>query len=552
MKITYIHPLFPDTLWSFRGIRSITGARTAFAPLGLATAVALTPDHWEIEIFDEEIEPINYDTDADLIAITAFNVQAQRAYEIAKKFQKRGKPVVFGGPYASLCPENVRPYFDTVISGECEYIWPEFLNDFKNGRQKDFYLQEEKVDMADSPLPAFDKLKANAYQAFYVQTTRGCPFDCEFCDIIITDGRIPRVKSVEQVMAEVQNLMELGVRYVTFSDANFIANTKFAKELTHELIRFCETNNYPISFACEATLNLASKDELLRLMQAANFETVFIGIESPRMESLMETNKRQNTHHPIVHDVHKIQSYNMVVIAGMIVGFDNDDKNIFQEQFDFLMEAGIPFTTSGILVAIEKTPLYLRMQREGRLLEYDYENQKAHGAADINFIPKQMTREEILTGYNWLIRALYKYENYSKRLITAMQNFTPGLTKFRQNRPFTTLKTPKILLNIAKHFIFTKNKKLRRFFFNTLKASLMGHFSVRKFVEATSFMTLHKHFHEYISKTHGDPETVGTLSPFSNDAYERVVLPENDKFEIAKLAPEFKENEAEISSTKID
>lgn len=514
MKIAYVHPLFPDTLWSFRGIRPITGVKTAFAPLGLATAMALTPEDWEIEVYDEEIEPINYDTDADVIALTAFNVQARRAYRIAEEFRKRGKHVALGGPYASLCPDNVRPYVDTVISGECEYIWPEFLNDFKNGRHKDSYQQVDKVSMADSPVPAFELLKAKDYQAFYVQTTRGCPFDCEFCDIIITDGRVPRTKSIEQVMTEVDKLRRLGVKYVTFSDANYIANTKFAKELTHELIRFSKHQDYPISFACEATLNLARKDEMLSLMQAANFETIFIGIESPRKSSLLETKKRQNTHGSIVDDVHKIQSYNIVVIAGMIVGFDNDDKDIFQEQFDFLQEAGIPFTTSGVLVAIEKTPLYHRLQREGRLLKYNYEEQKAHGAADLNFIPKLMTREELLHGYNWLIRALYAYDNYSARLIRAVQNFTPGLTKFRQNNPFITKKTPGILYNIAKHFLFTKNKKRRHFFLHTLRESFRGHFSIRKFVEATSFMTLHKHFHEYITKTHGDPETVGLLSPY--------------------------------------
>lgn len=517
MKVAYIHPIFPDTLWSFRGIRPITGVKTAFAPLGLATAVALTPEDWEIEIFDEEIESINYDTDADLIALTAFNVQAKRAYEIADEFRKRGKHVALGGPYASLCPDNVRSRADTIISGEAEYTWPEFLNDFKNGRHKDFYRQEEKVDVADSPVPAFEKLNAKAYQAFYVQTSRGCPFDCEFCDIIITDGRVPRVKSIEQVLAEVDKLRKLGVKYVTFSDANYIANTKFAKELTAELIQFSKEHNYPISFACEATLNLARKDEILKLMQAANFETIFVGIESPRKSSLMETNKRQNTHGSIVDDVHKIQSHNMAVIAGMIVGFDSDDKDIFQEQFDFLMEAGIPFTTSGVLVAIEKTPLYYRMQREGRLLDYNYEDQKAHGAADLNFIPKLMTAEELLNGYNWLIRALYAYDNYSKRLITAMQNFTPKLTRFKQNNPFITRKTPAILFNILKHFVFTRHKKRRHFFINTLKESLRGHFSIRKFVEATSFMTLHKHFHEYITKTHGDPEIVGPYSPYTNN-----------------------------------
>jgi radical SAM superfamily enzyme YgiQ (UPF0313 family) len=514
MKIAYINPKFPDTLWSYRGIRPITGVKAASAPLGLATAMALTPDDWEIEIYDEEIEPINYDTDADLIALTAFNVQAQRTYKIAGEFRRRGKHVVLGGPYASLCPENTRPYVDTVISGECEYIWPEFLHDFKNGRHKDFYKQVEKINMADSPIPAFEKLDVSAYQEICIQATRGCPFNCEFCDIIITDGRVPRSKSVEQVMSEVNKLRELGVEYVPFSDANYIANIKFAKELAHELINFCKEYNYPIIFHCEATLNLAGDDELLSLMQEANFQTIYIGIESPRKSSLLEAKKRPNINRSIVHDVHKIHSYNMMVIAGMIVGFDSDDKNIFQEQFDFLMEAGIPFTTIGALVAIEKTPLYYKMQREDRLLEYNIEEQEGHGAADLNFIPRLMTREELIQGYNWLIRALYSYNNYSKRLVTALQNFTPGLTRFRQNNPFITRKTPKILFNIAKHFIFTKNKKRRRFFLNTLRESFKGHFSFRKFVQTLRFMVLHKHLHEYITKTHGDPEIAQPYSPF--------------------------------------
>jgi hypothetical protein len=237
----------------------------------------------------------------------------------------------------------------------------------------------------------------------------------------------------------------------------------------------------------------------------------------------------------MVDDVHKIQSYNLFVIAGMIVGFDNDDADIFQEQFDFLMQAGIPFTTCGVLVAIEKTPLYYRMQREGRLLEYNYEEQKAHGAADLNFTPKLMTVEEVQKGYNWLIRALYAYDNYSKRIITALQNFTPGLTRFKQNHPFTTTKTPMVLFNIAKHFIFTKDKKRRRFFFNTLKESFRGHFSIRKFVEATSFMTLHKHFHEYITKTHGDPETVGPYSPFDSRSRNVKLEVKSTSFEMGHL-----------------
>ena len=163
---------------------------------------------------------------------------------------------------------------------------------------------------------------------------------------------------------------------------------------------------------------------------------------------------------------------------------------------------------------IEKTPLYYRLQREGRLLEYNFEKQKFVCAVHLNFIPKLMTGEDLIRGYNWLIRSLYSYENYSKRLITALQNFTPGLTKFSQNNPFITPRTPRIMFNISKYFIFTKHGKRRRFFLNTLKGGLKGDFSIRKFIEATTFMVLHKHFHEYVTKTHGNPETAGPSAPF--------------------------------------
>lgn len=529
MKVCFINPAFPESLWSFSGVASLVGKRGAFAPLGLATIAACTPTKFNIEICDEEIEPINFETDAEIIALTAFNVQARRAFKIAEEFRRRRKLVAMGGPYASLCPEKCMPYVDVVLEGEGEQIWQEFLADYKEGNYKRHYKQKEKISMLSSPPPRYDLLKIKEYFEFSIQTTRGCPFTCEFCDIIITDGRVPRSKSVKQVLAEVQKLYELGVGSVVFTDANFIGSPKYTKELLEELIRFGKENNFPMSFACEATINLATKYEILGLMQAANFDRVFVGVESPRKASLVETKKLVNTRGSLLENIRKIQSYGMIVVAGMIVGFDSDDKEIFQEQFDFLMEAGVPFTTVGTLVALENTPLYERVKKEGRLIESIYEDMRGHGASNTNFIPRQMTLEELINGYNWLIRALYAYDNYSKRILTMIDNFyrngnkdkvaekRPYLPGFlhTQKKPYLSSELYKIIKNVLSYYLITKDGKRRWFFISSLLKTLRGGVNSRRLAGTLSLLVLHKHFHDYVTKAHGDPEIAGSISPYA-------------------------------------
>jgi radical SAM superfamily enzyme YgiQ (UPF0313 family) len=519
-RVCFINPAFPESLWSFHGVTSLIGKKGSFAPLGIATIAACTPPDFEIEIYDEEIESINFDTDADIIAITAFNVQSARAFEIAQEFKKRGKLVCMGGPYASLCPERCKPYVDVLIEGEGELVWPEFLSDYKENRYKSHYKQKEKISMASSPLPRFDLLKVNEYLEFPVQTSRGCPFTCEFCDIIVTDGRIPRTKSVDQVLREIGKLYKLGVDSVVFTDANFIGNPKYTKQLLEGLIRFGKEYKFPISFACEATINLATneKEEILGLMREANFDRVFVGVESPRKSSLRETKKLVNTRGSLVENIRKIQSYGMYVAAGMIIGFDSDDKEIFQEQFDFLTEAGIPFTTVGTLVAFENTPLYERLRKEGRLVDFTYESMRGHGSSDTNFIPKQMTLAELRHGYNWLIRALYAYDSYSKRLLTWIDNFSKNGDGYKriQSRPFPN-RFLRIIKNVLWYYLITRDKKRRQFFISTILKALKGGLNPQRLEGALHLIVLHKHFHEYVAKAHGDPESAGHLSPYSSN-----------------------------------
>src|SRR5688572_1964362 len=239
MKILFVNPRFPKSLWGFQGIADIVGVRSGQAPLGLVTVAALTPPEIDVALIDENCTPLDLDTDADIVAIGCWNVHYHRARELAAEFRRRGKHVVVGGPYPSLCPERFEDgAFDTVIVGEAELVWPEFCRDLLAGAPKALYQQHGNVAIALSPVPRFDLLPKGDYLYYFVQTTRGCPFQCEFCDIIITDGRVPRTKAIDQVLAEIKTIAALGGKYVSFSDANFIGNMSYAEQLCDALAEF--------------------------------------------------------------------------------------------------------------------------------------------------------------------------------------------------------------------------------------------------------------------------------------------------------------------------
>ena len=501
MKILFINPRFPNSLWRLTGITDILPQRCAQTPLGLLTVAALTPPDFDVELQDENVRPLEFDTDADVVAIACWNIQYARARHIAQAFRKRGKMVVVGGPYPSLCPERFTDgLFDVVFDGEVEITWPRFCDDLRCGSHKALYKQE-----------------------------------CEFCDIIITDGRVPRTKSVEHVIEEIVAVRSVGGIHISFSDANLIGNMRYAEELLTAVAEFGRANKYPINFSGEMTINVAEKPRLLQLLHDANFTSMFLGIESPRVASLNETQKRQNTASPLMESIRKIQSHNMAILAGMIVGFDNDDKDIFREQFEFLQEAGIAFTTSGVLTAIEKTPLYERMEKEGRLIPYDSAQMMGHGSADLNFVPKLMSIEEVQQGYNWLIRSLYKYENYGARLATGVQAFRPEY--IRRGRGKVDREILGIVAKAVKHYLFTTDRARRRFFLRTLRQVMWPRPNFEKLDYAISYMISEKHFHDYVDKTHGDPETVAA-APFVESAEAERTWGELSKEYLRKLRRE--------------
>lgn len=491
------------------------GTRFSTIPLGLATVAALTPADWDVELIDENVESINYETDADLIGITAFNVQYKRALEIAKKFREQGKKVVIGGPYCSLFPEAFEGKCDYRVSGEAEHIWPQFLKDFKQGKARELYISgPDKVDMNSSPTPRFDLLQGKLYNMFSIQTSRGCPFSCEFCDIIVMDGRVPRTKSVEQVIKEIDECVKQGAHYVVFADANFLASIPYTRKLLKALAEYQKAHDYPLELSCELSINVAHHPDLLELLQAANFYSLFIGIESPREQSLRESKKLQNTRKSMAEDIARIHSYHISVVGGMIVGFDSDDKNIFREHYDFLMELGIPFTTCGTLMALPKTPLLKRLEAEGRIFDFETTEIKGHGAADSNIIPKQMTSEELMQGYNWLIRSLYQYDSYRERLVRCLNRFQNRNKEHK--RAQLDLKFLGIVFKILGYYLFTLDPRRRRFFIKSFQQVAQGSpFSVGKWLEYFRWTATHRAFHDYVTQTHGCPEAVDSnANPF--------------------------------------
>ena len=418
MKLYLIAPKNPESFWTFDRILPSLRKRCVFPNLALPTVAGLTPPPHEVVLCDENVEAIDFDTDADIVGITGFVIHKRRMFELAEAFRRRGKLVVAGGPFATLCPEEFHDRVDVLFVGEAEYTWPRFVRDYEAGHWHAEYRQEEKPSMLDSPLPRFDLLKVDRYRSMAIQFARGCPFNCEFCDIIVMYGRRPRTKSTAQVLAEVEAIHRLGVANIFVVDDNFIGNKKEAKELLRALAAWQEARHYPLEFMTEVSLNVAQDDELLALMKQAHFTTIFVGIESPRAASLLETNKTQNTREDIVTSVHRIQAVGIEVMAGMIVGFDHDDPSIFEEQFQFIQQARIPISMTGMLNAVPKTPLHARLKAAGRLIADSVGDQFVF----TNVVPGGMSRLELYEGYRSLLRRLYSYRAYRHRAMDFILN----------------------------------------------------------------------------------------------------------------------------------
>jgi radical SAM superfamily enzyme YgiQ (UPF0313 family) len=491
VKIHLVTPANPPSFWTYDEILPTLDKGCIFPNLSMPTVAGLTPREHEVSLCDENVAPIDFDVEADVVGVTGYIIHRQRMFEIIDEFRRRGRFVVVGGPFASLCPEELRGRCDAIFVDEAEETWPRFLEDFAEGTPKTEYRAHEKPDMTRAPMPRFDLLAVDRYHALTIQFARGCPFNCEFCDIIVMYGRRPRAKTVAQVMAEIEEVARLGARQVFIVDDNFIGNKKLAKELLREMGRWGAERGFPIDFNTEVSLNVAQDDELLSLLRAANFTTIFIGIESPRVASLQETRKTQNTRGDIVESVRKVQSYGLQVQAGMIVGFDHDDDSIFEEQLAFIQEARIPVSMTGMLQALPKTPLYDRIEREGRLVPGDANGDQF---ALSNIHPVQMSRVGLYRGYRWLVDELYDFGNYKRRTLGFLLHRGAQVNRGRNIRRGDLGRLARIL----RDNVLLGGPRRAWFTLSLIGATLVRRPAAIK--EAVSFALVHRAFYEYMQR----------------------------------------------------
>ena len=421
MRLLLINPRYPESFWSFKwAVESILpDKRSINPPLGLATLAALCPPDWEVEIVDENVEAVPLAPEADIVGVCGMGVQSARQMALLEFYRNRGHYVVAGGSFASLCPEQYAGRADAVIAGEAEYIWPEFCRDFAAGRARSLYKETGVVALADSPTPRFDLLKLERYTTATLQFSRGCPFMCEFCDIIVMFGRKPRFKSTEQVGRELDALRRIGVRNLFFVDDNLIGNKAVARGLLRYLAGYQAAHGGCFNFGTEVSLNLAQDPELLALFRDAGFTWVFTGIESSDPETLKATRKTQNTHEDSLVSVRKLYAHGIDVLAGFIVGFDRDTAATFEVQHDFILQSGIQAAMIGLLTALPRTPLYERLEKEGRL-RHDVapgDNSKL----GTNVQPRSMSYETMVDEYRRLHVRLFSDAEIAGRIRNKMR-----------------------------------------------------------------------------------------------------------------------------------
>ncbi len=394
----------------------------SIADLAVTTIAAFAPEDWRVELCDEYIQPVDLDTDADFIGITGKITQGTRMLELAAEFRNRGKTVIIGGPYASLSPGRMRGHCDILVVGEFEGIAADFFADLERGDWQEEYTGTQP-ELSTSPLPRWDLYPNDRALSGCVQTSRGCPFECEFCDVIQYLGRKQRHKPVDQILAELDVLYDIGYREVFLADDNLTVYRKRAKEI---LAAVAEWNlnrpEGPMSFSTQVSIDAARDPELMDLLARAGLLNVFIGIETPNPEALKETKKRQNLKLDLHEQIEVFLDHGVAVQGGMIVGFDSDGLDIFQTQFDFAMAAPVPTFTVGALVAPEATPLHERMETGGRLVEG---SETAGSPWDTNVIPNQMSREQLFDGLKWLGNQLYSPENFTQRVLNMIEALGP-------------------------------------------------------------------------------------------------------------------------------
>jgi radical SAM superfamily enzyme YgiQ (UPF0313 family) len=483
MNILLVSPATPDTFWSFRHVLRLMRRRAAFPPLGLLTVAAMLPAHWRLKLVDMDVTSLeDADIDwADWVMLSGMIIHTDSCRIVAARCATGGKPVIAGGPLFTTGHEQF-PEIPHFVLGEAEDVMPRLVADMIQGTVRDRYESPRKPDLTQTPVPRWDIVRFKDYVMAPVQFSRGCPFNCEFCDIPVMYGRTPRVKTTEQVIRELDALVEAGWRESVFIvDDNFIGHKSKAKALLRVLIGWRRRRAVRIPFVTEASVNLVDDDELLRLMVEAGFKKVFIGIETPMSESLAECGKVPNTGRDLVAAVRKMQHAGLEVMGGFIVGFDSDQPKIFERQWAFIQETGIVTAMVGLLNALPKTRLFTRLSMEGRILRQTTGNNLD---AVLNFIPR-LDRDVLLDGYRSLVKNLYAPKSYYRRIMSFLREYRP-------QGPRTRPTHGDVAAFFRSLWVLGVRSRGRGAYWSFLARTLLLH--PRRFTEAMSLAILGYHF----------------------------------------------------------
>ncbi len=424
MNILLVYPHYPDTFWSFRHALKFIGRSASFPPLGLLTLAAMLPGEWHKRLVDMNVRPLTDEALewADYVFISAMTVQRTSAQEIIGRCRQSRVKTVAGGPLFTASHDDFAEV-DHLVLGEAELTLPLFLEDLKNGKAQRLYVDEQWADLAHTPIPLWNLIDVRDYASMNIQYCRGCPFDCEFCDITALFGRKTRSKTRGQLLAELESLYLRGWRgAIFFVDDNFIGDKgKLKREILPAMIEWMKQKGRPFYFYTEASIDLADEPQLMELMVEAGFEEVFIGIETPCEECHDEAGKVQNRNRDLLASVKTIQRAGLQVHGGFIIGFDSDPPSIFDQQIGFIQESGIVTAMVGLLSVIRGTRLYQRLAREGRLIGEDSGN---NTDLNLNFVPR-MEPDTLIAGYRTVLKTIYSPKNYYQRIIRLLREYRP-------------------------------------------------------------------------------------------------------------------------------